>query len=166
MQKMPEFVQICPNCKSELQVEDKWIGMHVECPVCSNLFTVSKKSNVSNADLNETIGNNKIISKKTTPSTRQKELENLAEDQFVLNYLETAKTVNLIIFMLGTTILVVATIGWLTEAIDWSEGSVVSRPKLFWALSILGGLIPWCGIYFTTKFLLCWLRGIYRNVTK
>ena len=39
---MAEFIMKCPHCQNDLQVEDEWIGMNVDCPLCSQTFTVQK----------------------------------------------------------------------------------------------------------------------------
>ena len=39
---MAEFIMKCPHCKNDLQVKDEWIGMNVDCPLCSKTFTVQK----------------------------------------------------------------------------------------------------------------------------
>ena len=38
---MAEFITKCPHCNAELQVQDEWIGMNVECPQCQKTFTIS-----------------------------------------------------------------------------------------------------------------------------
>ena len=42
---MAEFITKCPHCNVELQAQDEWIGMEVECPQCQKMFTIT--SNVS-----------------------------------------------------------------------------------------------------------------------
>ena len=39
---MAEFITKCPHCQNDLQVEDGWIGIDVDCPLCSKTFTVQK----------------------------------------------------------------------------------------------------------------------------
>ena len=39
---MAEFITKCPHCNEELQAQDEWIGMEVECPNCKKVFTVKK----------------------------------------------------------------------------------------------------------------------------
>ena len=41
---MAEFITKCPHCQNDLQVEDEWDGMDVDCPICSKTFTVRKPS--------------------------------------------------------------------------------------------------------------------------
>ena len=38
---MAEFITKCPHCNSELQVQDEWIGMEVECPQCRKIFAIN-----------------------------------------------------------------------------------------------------------------------------
>lgn len=39
---MAEFITKCPHCNVELQAQDEWIGMEVECPQCNNKFNIGK----------------------------------------------------------------------------------------------------------------------------
>ena len=39
---MAEFITKCPHCNSELQVQDEWNGMEVECPLCSASFILQE----------------------------------------------------------------------------------------------------------------------------
>ena len=41
---MAEFITKCPHCNSELQVQDEWIGMEVECPLCKKMFVIQENS--------------------------------------------------------------------------------------------------------------------------
>ena len=41
---MAEFITKCPHCNVELQAQDEWIGMEVECPECQKTFIIPKKS--------------------------------------------------------------------------------------------------------------------------
>ena len=41
---MAEFITKCPHCNNNLQVQDEWDGIEVECPICSKTFTVRKPS--------------------------------------------------------------------------------------------------------------------------
>ena len=41
---MAEFITKCPHCNAELQAQDEWIGMEVECPECQKTFIIPKKS--------------------------------------------------------------------------------------------------------------------------
>ena len=38
---MAEFNTKCPHCSAELQAQEEWIGMEVECPDCKKTFTVA-----------------------------------------------------------------------------------------------------------------------------
>ena len=38
---MAEFITKCPHCNAELQAQDEWNGMEVECPQCQKTFTIS-----------------------------------------------------------------------------------------------------------------------------
>ena len=41
---MAEFITKCPHCGGELQVQDEWIGMDLECPLCKKHFTLSAET--------------------------------------------------------------------------------------------------------------------------
>ena len=41
---MAEFITKCPQCNSDLQVQDEWVGMKVECPLCHKMFAINKSS--------------------------------------------------------------------------------------------------------------------------
>lgn len=41
---MAEFITKCPHCGADLQVQDEWSGMEVECPCCNKNFTVPKNN--------------------------------------------------------------------------------------------------------------------------
>ena len=41
---MAEFITKCPHCNAELQVQDEWIGMEVECPQCKKMFVIQENS--------------------------------------------------------------------------------------------------------------------------
>lgn len=38
---MASFQIKCPNCETEIMMQEEWLGMQMECPACHNLFTVS-----------------------------------------------------------------------------------------------------------------------------
>jgi len=40
---MAEFITKCPHCSAELQAQDEWIGMEVECPECQKTFIIPKE---------------------------------------------------------------------------------------------------------------------------
>ena len=37
---MAEFITKCPQCSTDLQAQDEWIGMEVECPQCNAVFEI------------------------------------------------------------------------------------------------------------------------------
>ena len=39
---MAEFIQTCPHCNTDLQMQDEWICMEVACPTCQNKLIVEK----------------------------------------------------------------------------------------------------------------------------
>ena len=43
---MSEFITKCPHCNAELQAQDEWMGMEVECPLCKKSFTIIKETAV------------------------------------------------------------------------------------------------------------------------
>lgn len=73
----------------------------------------------------------------------------LKEDEFVLQYLKTAKTWNLIYHLLLAIALVVV--------------AIISNVMATCILCLLG-LLPIINAYFLIKVLLSWFRGVYRNL--
>ena len=49
---MAEFITKCPHCNTELQAQDEWVGMEVECPECQKTFIVE-----NGCDLVKTVAN-------------------------------------------------------------------------------------------------------------
>ena len=47
---MAEFITKCPHCGGELQVQDEWIGMDLECPLCKKHFTLSAETPKNDPD--------------------------------------------------------------------------------------------------------------------
>ena len=41
---MAAFNTKCPHCNAELQVQEEWIGMEVECPMCKDKFVIDRSS--------------------------------------------------------------------------------------------------------------------------
>ena len=39
---MQKFETKCPHCNAELDAQEDWVGMEVECPACQKSFTVEK----------------------------------------------------------------------------------------------------------------------------
>ena len=39
---MPLITTKCPHCNAELDAQENWVGMEVECPACQKSFTVEK----------------------------------------------------------------------------------------------------------------------------
>ena len=58
---MAEFITKCPHCNSELQVQDEWIGMEVECPICHNKFVIANPTAVPDSKKTSNAGKNKKI---------------------------------------------------------------------------------------------------------
>ena len=44
---MAEFIQRCPYCDAEFEVQDEWLGMKVECPQCNQKFVIKKQVSIS-----------------------------------------------------------------------------------------------------------------------
>ena len=44
---MAAFNTNCPHCSAELQVQEEWIGMEVECPMCKNNFIISANEDIT-----------------------------------------------------------------------------------------------------------------------
>ena len=58
---MAEFIIKCPHCNNDLQIQDEWIGMEVECPICHNKFVIAAPTAVSNSKKTSNAGKNKKI---------------------------------------------------------------------------------------------------------
>ena len=54
---MAEFEIQCPHCGTTLTVQEEWIGMNVECPLCKKNFVIERNSN-SVSNLNNTAAKN------------------------------------------------------------------------------------------------------------
>jgi len=52
---MAEFITKCPHCDAELQAQDEWIGMEVECPQCQKTFVISEYKKVIEPNGEKTI---------------------------------------------------------------------------------------------------------------
>ena len=57
---MAEFITKCPHCNSELQVQDEWIGMEVECPLCHKMFAINKSSAIVETEKTEAVTNSAL----------------------------------------------------------------------------------------------------------
>ena len=41
---MAEFTTKCPRCKTELTIQEEWIGMEAECPECRHTFVIPRNN--------------------------------------------------------------------------------------------------------------------------
>ena len=128
---MAIFTSKCPCCNAELQLDDDWIGKKGLCPFCLEHFIINK-NNGQQSYVNDSY--------------------DLKEDEFVLQYLEDAKTWNLICHLLLAIALVV--VGIILCCDNKEEAGI------FCFLSLL----PLINAYFLIKVLLSWFRGVYRNL--
>ena len=46
---MAEKTIVCPHCQQELNIDEQYLGMEVECPICNQSFTAQAASSVKNA---------------------------------------------------------------------------------------------------------------------
>ena len=162
---MAEFISKCPHCQSDLQLQDDYIGMVVECPVCSKSFCVRK--NATPTPKKSALGNG--APKEAAQPEQFGRVNDNEEDNFVLEYLERSKIVWKIIFILGCVAIVIFAIGQCINAFDYSEYFKEWRfneGKFGKGIGFLFSIIPWYGTYLFVKVILCWFRGIYRNTIK
>ena len=163
---MAEFITKCPHCNSELQVQDEWIGMEIECPQCEEKFCLQPLSEEQtiippqiklaplfpNKSTSNLPNHNKSDEALFDPKKDKK------EDKFVLKSLETLKFVNLIFTSINIGVLSVALIVGL--CFSGGKVSLVLTLLLLWLYVVVIILL----FYFITKIILSWFRGIYRNV--
>ena len=57
---MAEFITKCPHCNAELQAQDEWNGMEVECPLCHKMFAINKSSAQVETEKTETVINSAL----------------------------------------------------------------------------------------------------------
>ena len=156
---MAKFLSKCPHCKSDLELNDEWLGMEVQCPICSNSFKVTKKatpppplSGSANRTMNTPNSTNRTMNTSNSQpghSGRQARFEDTQdpydreEDRFVLDYLKKAKKWNFIWHLLECIVVVIFSI--------------------IWELPLLLSIPIIIGSYYFMKFVYSWCRGIYRN---
>lgn len=58
---MAEFITKCPHCNNDLQVQDEWLGMELECPMCKNKFCLSSPTAVQPPPAPKTLNRKKIV---------------------------------------------------------------------------------------------------------
>ena len=66
---MAEFITKCPHCNTELQAQEEWIGMTVECPECQKTFIIPKIGSECGGKV-ELAQEKKTTSKKTGSSPK------------------------------------------------------------------------------------------------
>ena len=57
---MAEFITKCPHCNNDLQVQDEWIGMDLECPLCHKIFAINKSSAQVETEKTEAVVNSAL----------------------------------------------------------------------------------------------------------
>lgn len=57
---MAEFITKCPYCEAELQAQDEWIGMELECPLCHKMFAINKSSAQVETEKTEAVTNSAL----------------------------------------------------------------------------------------------------------
>ena len=55
---MAIFITKCPHCNAELQAQDEWVGMAVECPACHNTFIIGNSNSSTETPRNQAFGAN------------------------------------------------------------------------------------------------------------
>ena len=163
---MAEFITKCPHCNNDLQVQDEWIGMEIECPQCRQKFCLQPLSEeqtiippqikLAPLFLNKSTSNLPNHNKSDEALFDPK--EDKKEDKFVLKSLEILKFVNLIFTCINIGVLSVALIVGLCFA--GGKGSLVLTLLFLWLYGVVIILL----FYLIAKITLSWFRGIYRNV--
>ena len=167
---MSEFLSKCPHCKSDLQMQDEWRGKKVQCPNCSTQFTVPLKSNPlpKTPPPPRTFPNRTNLLHAVVNSVTYKEVPDFEEDNFVLDSIETLKLVCFILFIFGCIVPVLAAIFYILHGCymfvkeDWEIQYIGGG--LLYALCCLLLLIPVYINFWISKLILCWFRGVYRNL--
>ena len=163
---MAEFITKCPHCNAELQVQDEWIGMELECLQCRQKFCLQPLSEeqtiippqikLAPLFLNKSTSNLPNHNKSDEALFDPK--EDKKEDKFVLKSLEILKFVNLIFTSINIGVISVALIVGLCST--GGKGSLVLTFLLLWLYGVIIILL----FYLIAKITLSWFRGIYRNV--
>ena len=97
---MAEFITTCPHCNVELQAQDEWIGMEVECPICKKSFMIQ----MNNPNLPVTAENQTetlVNDKKSSPTSGEKHIL----IQYISNFFRMADK-RIIILMACVAVLV------------------------------------------------------------
>ena len=176
---MAIFTSKCPCCNAELQLDDDWIGKKGLCPICQEHFIINKNNGYTppKITLLSILHSLKFDRRyflvkvgetlrwwlrcflvkvgKTLRRWRRRYVNDsydLKEDEFVLQYLKTAKTWNFVYHLLLAIALVV--VGIILCCDNKEEAGI------FCFLSLL----PLINAYFLIKVLLSWFRGVYRNL--
>ena len=153
---MAEFITKCPHCNSELQVQDEWIGMEIECPQCEEkicLQTLSEEQTIIPPQIKlAPLFLNKSTSDFANHNKSDEKLFDSTEDKFVLQGFKSLKRVNLIftitiVFLLFTSAIVC-----------FSQNSL--RTGILCMLVTIPVLYHYCIV----NIALSWFRGIYRNI--
>ena len=159
---MEEFISKCPHCNAELQVQDEWIGMELECPQCRQKFCLqplSEEQTIIPPQIKlAPLFLNQSTSNLPNHNKSDEALFDPKEDKFVLNSLEILKFVNLIFTSINIGVLSAAVIVGLCFA--EGKGSLVLTLLLLWLYGVVIILL----FYLIAKITLSWFRGIYRNV--
>ena len=57
---MAEFITKCPHCNAELQAQDEWIGMELECLLCHKMFAINRSSAQVETEKTEAVTNSAL----------------------------------------------------------------------------------------------------------
>ena len=91
---MAEFITKCPHCNAELQAQEEWIGMTVECPQCQKTFVISTP-NTDNDNSYKTDSQNVKTISSTPPPFEDKTSVPVAPPPFVGKILAASEDKNL-----------------------------------------------------------------------
>ena len=154
---MSSFLK-CPSCQSEVEVGEQPINQKVVCPKCGKEIISEKTAETAADEIKLTpILTGQSPSNVAPPhnaTTDNRNLSNSAEDNFVLNSLETFKTINKIICVILCAIQFIGLMGSLTD----------HRGPSFFAVPLFFGILVTLYVSFLIHLAICWGRGVYRNL--
>ena len=98
--KMAQFTIACPTCNTQLEMQDDYIGMEVECPICKSNFVIETEEENDNSENNFSTNENesgktalddkldKVIEQEETNARLNEQLNNIVNEQFEENTFE------------------------------------------------------------------------------
>lgn len=148
----------CPSCQSEVEVGEQSINKKVVCPKCGKEIISEKTTEMAADEIKLTpILTDQSPSNAAPPhnaTTDNRNLSNSKEDNFVLNSLETFKTINKVICAILCAIQFTGMMGSLAD----------HRSSAFFVVPLFIGIFVTLYVSFLIHLAICWGRGVYRNL--